>query len=343
MVNPLKIFLSTLFTLFLLVSCHKSEEIGPQYPSSDQKNEGANGLWILNEGLFGWGNASVSFYDTEKKQMSNHVYQQKQETALGDVLQSMFFKGNRRFLIINNSNQIKICDEEMNLLETINGISSPRYMEELNDSVFLISSLNAKKVYKYNTNSKQVSTFSHHQDWTEKILRFDSELMIQQKSYNNINPSDQKIYKYNFSGQILDSLIVNKPYSELIKINQNQFGILSTNESQSQLMIANKDMTSKSYAVSDSITQITSTNSTVYLAGKHLWKFDLTSESFTKLHTLYKKNIYGLSCSEDGFIYLSDAKDYVSSGDFIIYSTHTNSIIDSIPTSYIPSEIYFEN
>lgn len=340
MVKSIYKFSIVLLTLFIS-SCNK-DKIGPQYDKGSDKIEGSSGFWIINEGNYNWGNTSISFYDADRKQISNLVYKAKQETPIGDVLQSMYFNDDSRFLIINNSHQIKMCSKEMDLINNFNGFNSPRYMEHLSGSEFLVTSLEAKQIYKLNINTKEIQTFLTVNDWTEKIIRLNDMFIIEHKSFSDINPADQQIFKVDTNGQMIKTLDILNPHSELTKINDSKFCFISQDESNSKLWISDIDFNVQTFNIPEKVSQISYSNNFIYLAGENLWQFNMATSEFKTLRSLKNKTIYGLSSSDDGYIYISDAKDYVSSGDFLIYSTETNTLIDSVKTSIIPSEIYFE-
>lgn len=331
------------FVLIVLtiLSCNKNE-IGPQFPEESEKIEGASGFWILNEGLWNWGSASVSFYDTQRKQMSNLVYQTKQNTPLGDVLQSLFFKNEYRFLVLNNSHKVKMCSNEMELIKDFDGFNSPRYMEHLSGSEYLVSSLYGKQVYKLNTTTNEISTFLDVPDWTEKMIKYDPFIILEHKSFSNTKPEDQKIYKVDSTGVIVDSLEILDPHSELTKMNNSKFCFISEQDTKSKLWICDTALNTQTFNIPERVSQISYSENMIYMAGQNLWSFNISTSEFKNLRSLKDKTIYGLYSSNDGYVYLCDAKDYVSSGDFLIYSTITESIIDSVKTSIIPSEIYFE-
>ena len=332
------------FILLILssISCNK-DDIGPQYQDTTDKVEGAPGIWILNEGNWTWGNASISFYDTQRKQMSNQVYQSKQNTPLGDVLQSMFFKDDHRFLILNNSHQVKMCSDEMVLEKNFEGFNSPRYMEHLQDDEYLVTSISGKQIYKLNIETNEVNTFTSVSDWTEKIINFNSSIVVEHKSFSDTTPEDQQILKLNSNGTIIKTLDILAPHSDLTRMDGSKFCFISQHDTESKLWICDTTFNVQTFNIPEKVSQLSYSGNMVYLVGEHLWSFNPASSDFTKIRSLKGKTIYGLSSSDDGYIYLCDAKDYVSSGDFLIYSTVTNTLIDSVKTSVIPSEIYFEN
>ncbi len=324
-----------------IISCNK-EKIGPQYEDSTDKINGAPGFWVLNEGNWTWGNASISFYDTQRKQMSNMVYQSKQNTPLGDVLQSMFFKNDYRFLILNNSHQIKMCSDEMMLQKNFEGFNSPRYMEHLSGSEYIVTSLSGKQIYKLDIETGLVETFTNVEDWTEKIINFKTSIIVEHKSFSDAKPEDQQLLKLNNKGDIIKTLDILSPHSELTKMDDSKFCFISQSDTEYKLWICDTTFNVQTFNIPENISQISYSSNTIYLAGQNLWSFNLSTSHFTKIKSLEGKTIYGLSSSDDGYVYLCDAKDYVSSGDFLVYSTETNTLIDSIKTSIIPSEIYFE-
>ncbi len=127
----------------LLFSCSDDDSVTPFVP-------GQEGFFIVNEGGFGNGNASLSFFDRESGQMQNDVFFNANrailgdaEAQLGDQAQSMTIIGDRGYIVVQNSNAIKIIDiDDFTLIETIDaddGIESPRYLLAVDDNKAYIS------------------------------------------------------------------------------------------------------------------------------------------------------------------------------------------------------------
>jgi YVTN family beta-propeller protein len=111
------VFAIILFT----TSCKKTET----FEIDDIKD--AKGFYIINEGSFSLGNASLSFYDFDKATVSNSLFEGINNRPLGDVFQNLKFNDGKGYLIVNNSKKIEVVDSaSMKSIRTIEGFNSPR-------------------------------------------------------------------------------------------------------------------------------------------------------------------------------------------------------------------------
>jgi DNA-binding beta-propeller fold protein YncE len=94
---------SLMLSGFLFSSCDKTQE------TPDTGKYGL-GVLISNEGTFGAGNGSISYYDTEGDSVINEIFQLENNRSLGDVVQSVIRIGDYAFIQVNNSNKIEIVD-----------------------------------------------------------------------------------------------------------------------------------------------------------------------------------------------------------------------------------------
>lgn len=131
-----------LFPLFLLfAACTNDEppvEPVPPIEAADQT------VYIVNEGQFQAGNASLSLYDPATGELQNDVFASVNERLLGDVFQSMTFFQDRAYLVINNSGKVEVVDPTtIESLGTIEGLTSPRFLLPLSASRAYVSDLYA--------------------------------------------------------------------------------------------------------------------------------------------------------------------------------------------------------
>lgn len=109
-----------LFCGIALFACKKDEPT----PTSSY----GSGLIILNEGPFGTGTGTISFWDRDTKKTVNDVFGLENQAAkIGNVLQSMIQVDNDYYFIVNNANKIVITDKNFKYKSEINNLSLPRY------------------------------------------------------------------------------------------------------------------------------------------------------------------------------------------------------------------------
>lgn len=85
-------------------------------------------VFVVNEGSFGSGNATVSMIDL----LSNSIYQDVFQTVngfpLGDVAQSMHIHNGKAYIVVNNSQKIEVINSlTLESTATITGFQSPRH------------------------------------------------------------------------------------------------------------------------------------------------------------------------------------------------------------------------
>lgn len=158
----IKVNFSRLLSVFMLLgvmffaSCSDDESNNPILP-------GEEGFFVLNEGLFGAGNASLSFFDKNTGAVQNDIFFAANGRPLGDQAQSMTIVGDRGYILIQNSNKIEVIDtEDFSSITTIDeqdGLTSPRYLIAINDEKAYVSDWGSNgvtgtvKVLDLNTNT----------------------------------------------------------------------------------------------------------------------------------------------------------------------------------------------
>lgn len=103
----------------------------------DDKITGAylDGAFISNEGGFGAGNGSISFYNYDKDTVYNNIFSTVNNRVLGDVVQSITLKNNLAYIVVNASNKIEIAyANTFKEKGVITDVVNPRYFVALNNS-----------------------------------------------------------------------------------------------------------------------------------------------------------------------------------------------------------------
>jgi YVTN family beta-propeller protein len=110
-------------------------------------------VYIVNEGNFGRSNSSLSYFDLVSSRVYADVFSAVNGKGLGDVAAGMTIRGNRGYVIVNNSQKIEVIDlaSNMNVLTILTGAgSSPRQMAFVNDTLALVTDLYGDLVRRVN-------------------------------------------------------------------------------------------------------------------------------------------------------------------------------------------------
>ena len=99
------------------------------YGEPEHFDASAHGLFIVNEGNYQYGNATLSYYDPATDSVANEVLYRANAMKLGDVAQSMTIGDGRGWIVVNHSNVVFAIDLTT-FRETgrITGLASPRYI-----------------------------------------------------------------------------------------------------------------------------------------------------------------------------------------------------------------------
>jgi hypothetical protein len=86
-----------------------------------------HGVVIINEGTYGSGNGSISYYNPSTDSLYNDIFELANNRPLGDVVQSFSVANDKGFIVVNNSQKVEVV-----LLNTFKSLgvfaaSYPRY------------------------------------------------------------------------------------------------------------------------------------------------------------------------------------------------------------------------
>lgn len=120
----------------LAVSCHRP---GPEPEPEPQPDAYANGMYILNEGLFQMNNSTLSYYDFTTGKLTENIFLDVNHRGLGDVGNDLKRYGSKLYIVVNNSNIVEVVDvKTVQSLKTINlSGKQPRQVVFLDDKAYI--------------------------------------------------------------------------------------------------------------------------------------------------------------------------------------------------------------
>lgn len=366
-----KVYISVILLTILFQSCMKDNLI-KDFERLNIINK-TKGVFIVNEGNFMYGNASLSYYNTETKEIYNDVFYQTNALPLGDVAQSMVIRDSLGYIVVNNSGKIYVINiNNFKYVGKISGLTSPRYIHFVNDEKAYVTDLYAKKITivnpktfsiidSINVNNNETQFYQHP---TEQMVRQGNVLFVNCWSYDNkVLVIDTKTDK------ITDSIELTKQPNSLQIDKNNKLWVLSdggfagSSYGQENAALTKIDISSLSIEkvftfedinASPSKLCINKTKDTLYyiytnfgssLNNKGIYKMPINSNSLPQTPFIFEGSnlYYGLGVDlYNSDIYVSDAIDFTQRGNVYIYNSKGISI-DTIKVGIIPSYFCFNN
>lgn len=332
---------SSLFILFLIsAGCSKTpvREI-PVTPVDTTKPPVTydNGFFIINEGNYNWGNASVTYVDNTKDLVIQDIFQKSNSRTLGDVAESMKIFGKLGYLVVNNSNKIEVVTiKDFKSVTSITGLNSPRFLEIVDSTKAYATNLQ-KNVSIIDLRTNTVTGTIKTSSWTETMLRFDKFMLVTSIGSFSQPSSDRKPFIYIIDTQqdiIVDSLQTGKEPVGIVIDKKQKVWVLCTggydNFEAPTLMRINPElgMVEKIFTFSDpkqvpSKLCINPTADTLYFIKKGVYQMPVNASNLPEqpLIAADGRLLYGLNIHPvTGNIFVSDAKDYVQSGTAYQYN-----------------------
>lgn len=329
-------------------------EYGPREREKFEPGSG-RGLFIVNEGNFTYGNASLSFYNPAAKSIENDVFARANGIKLGDVAQSMTIYDGQGWVVVNNSGIIFAIDPDTyQVTGTIDGLTSPRHIYFVNDRKAYVTDLYTPRIAIVDpqtyTITGYIDTGTHRS--TEQMVQWGRWVFANCWSYDNtilvldstedrmvteievgIQPTSLVIDRNGKLWTITDGGYEGSPYGHetaaLYRIDAETFTIeqkysFAPGEHPSNLCIDGD-------------------GTTLYFINDAVWRMDVTATQLPAQPFIESRGTiyYGLTVDPlTSEIYLADAIDYQQSGIVYRYSPD-GSTVDNFRVGITPGAFCF--
>ena len=132
---------------FILVSSLTFSCKNPHNPQPAPSGNYQQGVFIINEGGYGHGDASVDFYHKDKDTLERNVFENVNGHPLGDVLESVTHWNGHYFMVLNSSYDIVVAnDKSLKLESVINHLTLPRYLNCLSNQKAYLTNETANEI-----------------------------------------------------------------------------------------------------------------------------------------------------------------------------------------------------
>ena len=337
--------------MVLIFGCNK-KEIGPQCLNCDETpitKTASSDVLIINEGTFGWTNASITMYNKSNNIVNQNVFKNANNGAiLGDVAQSFLQINDKGYIMVNNSNKVEVVNmNNFTSVATINGFNSPRYMLKINNNKSYVTDLYANSIQVVNLNSNTISGNISVSGWTEQLVLYNDTAYVCDMTNNTI------LIINTLTDALVDSIKVGVSPNSLVLDKNNKLWVMCSggfNIENARLMEINpadrsiiQTFTFPNINHSPGSLTINNSKDNLYFINSSVYQMSISSNSLpsTPIVTNSGNVFYGLGIDpSNNDIYVADAIDYVQNGIVFRYSASGN-LIHQFTAGIIPGNFWF--
>ena len=333
----------------LLFGCMKWE-----YGVEEDFNASSKGVFIINEGSFQYGNATLSYYDPATEKIDNEVFYRANGMKLGDVAQSMVIRDSIGWIVVNNSHVVfAININTFKEVGRITNLTSPRYIHFISDEKAYITQIWDNRIFIVNPKKYEITGYIECPGM--EMENGSTEQMVQFGDYVFVNcwSNQNRILKIDTrSDAVVDELIVGiQPTSLRLDCNNKLWTITDGGsedspygyEAPSLYCIDAESFTIEKefkfdYGDTPSEVQLNGSKDKLYWINDDIWEMDVTADQTPVRPFLpYKGTIYyGLTVDpHSGDVYIADAIDFVQPGMIYRYS-EDGELLDEFYSGVIP-------
>ncbi len=342
-----------------VTSCKKAENPQPGTTATTF----AAGIFITNEGPYGSGTGTVSFYNRSTKAVQNDIFASVNNRPLGNIVQSMAVNNGKGYLVVNNAGKVEVVTvDDFKSVGVITGLTQPRYFLAIDNTKGYVSqwgsvsSSIAVVNLSNNTVTKKIPTGSG----AERMVKVGTKVFVINSGGNSTDNSITVIDSQ--TDNALTFTVGDSPNSIQLdtnnklwvlcggkKVYDTNYAIDTTQSTVGRLLRIDPTSNAIEFSVSFNSKSLspshlvlnTTKNKLYYTYSSQVYNFDIAS---TTLNTtsLISKNFYGMDIDPvSGYLYGSDPLDYQKNGYVYRYNLTTAAKVDSFQVGVIPGNFYF--
>lgn len=322
--NLKKIYLGLGIAALFFASCTTEEDIyvAPSLGTYDK------GVLVVNEGNFGTPNGSISFLSNDFNIFQNDIFTTENPgEVLGDVVQSMSFKDDKAFIVVNNSNVIQVVNRySFKKLATITeGLNKPRYSTSSNGKLFVTNG-GDKSVSVYDLGTFALITNIAVDKTCEKIVAANNKIYVQNGAYGAGN----NVTVINATTNAISTTIEVGAGVNSIEEKNGTLYVMCSDNSGSSLYRINTGTDAKSVISSSSVKKALNMdvdgNNIFYTVGSGVYAMSIDATNFNQLPLFSVADngfstFYGFAVI-DGYIFSADANGFTQDGIMKIFSAN---------------------
>jgi YVTN family beta-propeller protein len=346
----MKKFVPFAIVIAVLFAACKKEDTQPE--ESGLKN----GVFIVNQGNFTAGNASLSYFESATSKLTNDLFYEVNDAPLGDVAQSISIVGDLAYIVINNSGNIYVIDRKTAEFKgKISQLTSPRFFLKINDQKAYVSDLASNSISIVNPESYELTDAINVNRSTENMVLIGNKAYVAHWSgYLQAIKNNQVLIIDTETDALIDSIQVGvEPNSMVVDRDQNLWVLCSggyDNEeipSLWKINVLDKNVIKKfefdDISLSPFNLLMNGTGDELLYLNNGVYSMSVNDGTLPENPMISQdgKYFYALGIDpQNSDIYVSDALDYTKNGLVYRYD-YTGSMLDSFEVGIIPGAFGF--
>ncbi len=203
----MKKLIIVLLLLIYITGCDESPSI-----SDDFRNDPyTNVMLIVNEGLYGQNNSTLTLYSTSKDEVTQQIYYTQNEgKRLGDTANDAEIFGNKAYIAVTQSNKIEVIG--LDDYKTLGYIdfgedSAPREITIVSETEAYVTCLGKNELCKFNPTSMEVIASVGVGQQPEGVAVSNGHIFVANSGYS----ADSTVYVINQSNfTVTDTIVITK-------------------------------------------------------------------------------------------------------------------------------------
>lgn len=338
--------------MILMASC-SVDEVQPDtiWPENLGK-----GFYVLNQGNYTAGNATLSFYRYDSAKMENNLFFRRNGIPLGDVAHSLTFWNNYAFIVVNNSSTIWAINSNTSIVAgKLSGLHSPRFVQVISSEKAYVSDLLTPGITVFNTASLQILGTIPTGKSTEQLLNFQNKVFAANWSdYNQTAPNNTIQIIDIVLDKLSDSIVVGKEPNSMVLDKFNKLWVLcsggfmneeipalfrinaETNEIEARFNFSDIEISPEQLSINGSRDEL-------FFINNGIFKMEVTDTELPLQPFIFEgqRNFFTLAIEpQTGEILVTDAGNYTQNG-YVFRFRSDGMLIDSVRTGIIPGFIGF--
>jgi hypothetical protein len=349
--------LAFVFSFFLL-ACNPNREPAPQ-------GQYANGFFVVNEGPFRNGTGSINYYSRQSNSVTENIFELENNRPLGNIVQSMTIHGEKAYIVVNNANKVEVVDAgSFQSTGVIEGLTMPRYFTGINETKAYVSQWGDNgiegSIKVVNLNNLTISKTIPTGKGAERMIQVgqrvyvvntggyvsDNKVSIINTSTDEVEKTTEVDFKPNSiqadaSGNIWVMCGGKKVYNADWSINEDEstegalLKLSPTGNILQRLPFASK-------SASPSKLVINAAGNTLYYTYQGGVYAHPVSSNQLNTTPIIIKSFYGIGVDpETGYLFGSDAKDFASNGEVLVYDLSNGELHHTLPAGIAPNSFVF--